>query len=97
MCPWTTLPVSADTLQAAAKLSKVLGREIVHVKLSEQELMQQYLKIGLPQHVAGYLTYLEAITAKGNEDMTNDVVLRVTGRPPKTLDEYIQENKTAWQ
>lgn len=93
------LPVSifTDTLEAAAKLSKALGREIVHVKLSEQENMQQYMKVGFTPQAAGFMTWLESVTAKGGEDMTNDVVLRVTGRPPKTLDEYIQENKTAWQ
>ncbi|KAL2071799.1 hypothetical protein VTL71DRAFT_13034 [Oculimacula yallundae] len=83
--------------EAAAKFSKVLGRDIVHVRLDKEQNIQQYLKLGLPEATASFMTWLELNTAGGSEAMTNDVVETVTGRPPKTLDVYIQENKATWQ
>ncbi|KAL5322115.1 hypothetical protein ACEPPN_010084 [Leptodophora sp. 'Broadleaf-Isolate-01'] len=83
--------------EAAEKLSKALGREIVHVRLNQEQTVQQYMKIGLPQAAAGFMAWLEFNTSNGSEEMTNDVVERMTGRPPRTLDAYIQENKTTWQ
>ncbi|KAG4428982.1 hypothetical protein IFR05_015535 [Cadophora sp. M221] len=83
--------------EAAAKLSKALGRDIVHVRLNQEQTVQQYMKIGLPQAAAGFMTWLEFNTSNGSEEMANDVVEQLTGRPPKTLDAYIQENKATWQ
>ncbi|PVH80511.1 NAD(P)-binding protein [Cadophora sp. DSE1049] len=82
--------------EAAAKFSKALGREIVHVRLNQEQAVQQYMKIGLPQAAAGFMAWLELNTAGGSEAMTNDVVEQLTGRPPKNLDTYIQENKNTW-
>jgi len=82
--------------EAAAKFSKALGREIVHVRLNQEQTAQQYVKIGLPQAAAGFMAWLESNTASGQEATTNDDVERLTGRAPKNLDTYIQENKNAW-
>ncbi|KAH7350584.1 hypothetical protein BKA65DRAFT_241896 [Rhexocercosporidium sp. MPI-PUGE-AT-0058] len=83
--------------EAAAKFSKALDRDIKHVRLNQEQNIQQYMKIGLPQAAAGFMTWLELNTSNGSEEMTNDAVEQITGRPPKTLDAYIQENKTTWQ
>lgn len=32
----------------------------------------------------------------GSEEKLNDVVLRVTGRNPKTFKEFARENKSVW-
>ncbi|KAK0109325.1 hypothetical protein ONS96_003144 [Cadophora gregata f. sp. sojae] len=82
--------------EAAAKFSKALGREIVHVRLDQDQNVQHYIKIGFPPAAAGFMTWLESKTAGGSEAMTNDVVEQLTGRPPKNLDTFIQENKNTW-
>ncbi|KAI9849499.1 MAG: hypothetical protein M1837_004119 [Sclerophora amabilis] len=81
----------------AAKLSSGLGRDIVHVKLSEEENTQRLIRSGMPEHYGKLLSSLEARSARGGEDRLNDTVERVTGRPPQTFDSWVQENKTAWQ
>ncbi|CZT12768.1 related to nucleoside-diphosphate-sugar epimerase family protein [Rhynchosporium agropyri] len=83
--------------EAAAKFSQALGREIVHVRLNEEQNIQQYKSLGLDEATARFMTWLEVNTSGGKEAMTNDIVESITGRPPKTLDVYIQETKAAWQ
>jgi festuclavine dehydrogenase len=39
---------------------------------------------------------LEIKTADKREERTNDVVEKVTGRPPQTFDSFVQENKSVW-
>jgi hypothetical protein len=84
-------------VQIAAKLSSGLGREILHVKLTEDQQFQRFLKLGMPEHYAKLLTSLEVGTAGGSEVRTSDAVEKVTGRTPLDLDHWVQQNKTAWE
>ena len=94
------IPVCLQALtafvQVAAKFSSGLGRHIVHVKLSEEQSMQRYMKLGLPEDYARLLSSLELATAGGAEEGLNDTVERVTGRPPQKFDAWVQQNKTIW-
>lgn len=80
----------------AATLSSALGRKVEHVKLNEEQKFQSLVKVGVPEHFAKFLTYLEVSAAGGEEDRMNDAVEQVTGRPPKTFDTFAQENKAVW-
>ncbi|KAL9634355.1 MAG: hypothetical protein Q9164_004141, partial [Protoblastenia rupestris] len=70
---------------------------ISHIKLTKEESMQRYQSYGLPEFYAQFLSYLEAMTAGGGEERTDDSVEKVTGRPAQSFDAWIQEHKTAWQ
>ncbi|KAI9671952.1 MAG: hypothetical protein M1817_002317 [Caeruleum heppii] len=85
--------------EVAAKLSSALGREIVHVRRSKEEMVQAYQSVGVPEWVANYLGYLENWTADGMEANyeETDAVEQLTGRRPQTLEAWVQENKAAWQ
>jgi festuclavine dehydrogenase len=39
---------------------------------------------------------LEIMTADKREERMNDTVEKVTGRPPKSFDSFVQENKSVW-
>lgn len=84
-------------MQIAAKFSTGLGRKIEHVKLSEEEQVKKGLSMGLPEQYAKFLAWLEAQTATGAEERSDDSVERVTGRPPQTFDAWVQQNKATWQ
>jgi hypothetical protein len=86
-----------SSVQIASKLSKHLGREIVHVKLSESERFKKYLDTGFPEFLARLLVSLEVGTARGMEDRLSDDVERVTGKPPQKFDDWVQENKAVWE
>jgi hypothetical protein len=83
--------------QIAAKLTDALGRTIEHVKISEGEKVQRFLDAGFPEHYGKFLAYLEASSAKGIEERMNDVVENVTGRPPQKFDEWVAENRAAFE
>jgi len=83
--------------EIAAKLSHSLGRDIEHVKLTEEESVQRRLKLGLPESLAKLLAHLEARTAARKEEKLNDVVKRVTGEAPQIIDEWLAEHKAAFE
>ena len=84
-------------MQVAAKFSSDLGREIEHVKPSEQERVQQFTSMHMQEQLAKFITSFELSTANGAEDRMNDVIETVTGRPPQKADAWVEENNTAWQ
>lgn len=83
--------------QIAAKLSKCLGREIVHAKLTPEEQTKKNLSFGMQEHYAKFMVYLETTGANGVEERMNDEVEKVTGRPPQSFENFAQENKAAWE
>ena len=80
-------------MQVAGILSKATGRQFEHVNLTEAELMQRLQQWGIPDDFAGFLAALDTMIANGGEQRLNDVVERVTGRPPKKFRAYVDENK----
>lgn len=83
--------------QIAAKFSTVLGHNVVHVKLSEEERAQKQQSEGMPEAVANFLAWIEGLSAGGAEERSDDSVEKVTGRPPQTFDAWVQQNKATWQ
>lgn len=84
-------------MQIAAKFSTCLGREVLHIKLSEEERVQSFQSMGVPEHLAKYLALIETQSAGGSEERLNDLVENKTGRPPLTFDAWVQQNKATWQ
>ncbi|KAF9813954.1 hypothetical protein IEO21_05390 [Rhodonia placenta] len=83
--------------EIAAKLSSCLGREITDVNLTDEHRAQRLMSVGVPEYFAKRLASLEVSAANGSENRMNDVVERVTGRPPQTFDEFAQQCKSAWE
>ncbi|TQN69527.1 Agroclavine dehydrogenase, partial [Colletotrichum shisoi] len=80
----------------ATILSEVLGRKIVHKKLSTQELVDRFTGQGMPRDYAEMMGGMDAAIKNGSEDRTNSVVLALTGRQPRTFRETAEENKGVW-
>lgn len=73
------------------------GKEIAHVNLSAEELVVHHSEtLGLPEQYGKMLADMDTIVKNGGEERTNDVVLRVTGRAPKTFRKFAEENKALW-
>lgn len=83
--------------QVAVKIGDAAGRKIEHVHLSEEESCQRYAKLGMPQHLAKFLSHIEALCAQGFEERSGGDVEKVTGRPPQNFDTWVQHYKTVWQ
>ncbi|KAK3322753.1 nucleoside-diphosphate-sugar epimerase family protein [Apodospora peruviana] len=83
--------------EVAAKLSKVLGRHIENVNLSQEDRVKHLTSLGLPGHVAKFMGYLEGLTAGGFEEHMNDTVEKVTGKKPIPFEEFVENNKHLWE
>lgn len=83
--------------QCADILSEVIGKGVIHVNLTAGELAERHIKnSGLSEEYAQVLASMDIPIKDGSEERLNDVVLRVTGRKPKTFREFAVENKLVW-
>ncbi|KPI36586.1 Festuclavine dehydrogenase [Cyphellophora attinorum] len=80
----------------AVLFTNILGRQVRHVAISPEQLVQRFTSFGLPATYAKRLADGENRARRGEFAILNDVVAEVTGRPPITLQEYIQKNKQVW-
>ncbi|KAK3939700.1 hypothetical protein QBC46DRAFT_387357 [Diplogelasinospora grovesii] len=77
-------------------LSSVLGRRIVHVDLSSSELEKRHQAFGMPKDYSRMMSALDTSIKYGAENRTNDVVLMLTGNPPKRFREFAESVKAVW-
>ncbi len=91
-----TGPESIDLVEVAERFSKVLGKKIVYVDLSEEKLtkmMMKYDKTMTPERVdIEILCHLRA-WQKGNADLVTDAYEKVTGNKATAIDEFIADNR----
>lgn len=71
--------------------TKALGRKITHVKISEDEAASQMEGWGIEPGYARMLAQLDTAVKDGKEERLNDVVLKITGHPPKKFEVYLGE------
>jgi hypothetical protein len=83
-------------LKTARVLSEVTGKTITHVNLTEQEFVRRLTSMGLSEDHATFLASLEVVIKQGCEEKLNDVVLKITGQPPRTFHEYAEASKSEW-
>lgn len=83
-------------LQCADILTEVTGKKIVYVEVTAEQLVEKLKSSGMPEEYAKMLASMESLVKDGAEARMNDVVLRVTGKKPKSFREFAQENRDAW-
>ncbi|KAJ0296917.1 hypothetical protein COL5a_010485 [Colletotrichum fioriniae] len=77
-------------------LSQTLGREITHKNLSVDELVDYYVRQGLPTHVAEVLGNADLAIENGSENRMNSVVVELTGKHPSRFCDFAEKNKKLW-
>lgn len=82
--------------QVARIFSGVLGRTIVHHKLTQQELELRHQSNGNSQDFAHYLASLDMGIANGAEDQMNNVVQDVLGREAQKSRDFVEANRAVW-
>ena len=92
-----TGPEPLSNAQAAAKLSKALGREVAFVPVPDQGAYQAMLGMGVPADYAWALTTLNQAVRKGAADVSTQTVELVTGKAPRTLDAFFGEHVAAFK
>ncbi len=87
-----TGPESLSYTEAAAIISNVIGKTVVHQSISEQELRDHMIAAGMDSTYAGALAGLDhAIRLQGIEDQVSNTVQEVTGKPARSLRQFIMD------
>lgn len=84
-----TGPAALDYHEVATILSQGLGKTVEYQPISEEEMVQDAIKNGLPASIAQYMALLYSGVRNGWFDVVTDEVQRVTGQAPRSLAEVV--------
>lgn len=85
------------SFQCADILTEVLGKKIVHVNLSSDEVSAHHIEsLGVPADYATALAMMDVAIKHGSEEKLDNVVLGVTGKNPRTFRGFAEDNKKLW-
>ena len=73
----------------------MLGRKIVHKSVTETQLKNRFVSMGMPEDFSSMLAGMDTAILNGSENRLSDDVLRVTGRPPISFEYFARKNKNS--
>jgi uncharacterized protein YbjT (DUF2867 family) len=93
-----TGPQSLSYAEVASLIHRLNGLTVKHLTITEDQLVQALTAAGVPVSYAAFLAGLDhRIRVEGSEEQVTDTVLRVTGREPRSIEDFIQDNRTWFQ
>ncbi|MEO1188882.1 MAG: ergot alkaloid biosynthesis protein [Pseudomonadota bacterium] len=93
-----TGPAALSYDDIAKTLSDALDQQVKHHHVSVAELTERYMThSGLPEAYAQALAAMDANIAAGSEDRITDAVMRIAGRPPRSLVDFVTDNRAVWR
>jgi len=93
---WPTGPEAITFSDAAAALSKVLGRPVTFHPLTVEEQTQAMVEIGLPESLAAMNAQAVALFADGDSDYVTGDVPSILGRPARTFEQFATDYAAAF-
>ena len=84
-----TGPEALSQVEIAARLSAALGRDIRHVELTPAAMLQRLTGQGLPRQFAEDVVELWQRVGTGSLSAVTSAVRELTGRDPRTFDEFL--------
>lgn len=84
-----TGPQALSYAEAAAIIADRTGKSLAHRSITPDELTARLAESGIPAAFAAMLAALDDDIRAGTQDHVTDTVLRVTGHPPRSFDEFI--------
>ncbi|TQM14163.1 ergot alkaloid biosynthesis protein [Pseudonocardia kunmingensis] len=91
-----TGPKALGYADAAAIITARTGRPVRVLRSGTGEVAEQYRAAGLPAGFAASLAAVDAGLAAGRDDAVSTAVLDLTGHPPRTFAEFVQDHVTEW-
>ncbi|HJW08577.1 MAG TPA: SDR family oxidoreductase, partial [Holophagaceae bacterium] len=82
--------------EVAAKLSKLLGKPVTYVSVPDAAAFQAMKGMGMDAWYAYGMVALNQIVRRGGADATTGTVELVTGKAPRSVDAFLQENLAAF-
>ncbi|WP_037064343.1 NAD(P)H-binding protein [Pseudonocardia acaciae] len=90
-----TGPESLGYRDAASTIAKITGRTIRVVDITVEELARTYVDAGMPADYAEALAGMHADIRAGSEDRVTTAVRDITGREPRSFEEFVRSHDTA--
>jgi uncharacterized protein YbjT (DUF2867 family) len=91
-----TGPIALTWPEVAARLTQVLGRPISYDAVSIEERRAQLEAGGLAPWRVELVLGLDEINRSDLYATPTDAVRQLTGHPPRTIEDYIERNRTAF-
>src|SRR5580765_2699737 len=91
-----TGPQSENMHFYAQEYSKALGRTITFQDIPVEPWRQSLLERRWPVHVVNHLAAMADLHRAGRFDRMSDEVLRLTGQPPLSVQEFVRNNAAAF-
>ncbi|MER7893076.1 NAD(P)H-binding protein [Micromonospora sp. NPDC094482] len=88
-----TGPESVSLHRVAEEFTRTLGRPVRYVPQSPEQTRGGLLQAGLDEWTAEALTEYRVAYGSGWGDFTNDHVASVTGRPPRSIAEFVRDHQ----
>lgn len=91
-----TGPRALDHAEVAAILSQTTGKAIRFTDITPDAMLQGLLGAGVPADYARFLVSILGFFKAGYAERTTDAVLQVTGRAPRTIEQYASDYRASW-
>lgn len=91
-----TGPKALSYRDAAAVITERTGRPVRVVDVEVDELAARYRWAGMPPDFAAALAGVDEDIRAGREDLVSTSVLDITGRPPRTFTEFVDDHAGQW-
>jgi uncharacterized protein YbjT (DUF2867 family) len=90
-------PEALSNSEIAEKLSRVLGRTVTYVDISDDQFRAALLGIGMPQTLVEGLVDLHHVIVSGSFAAATPWVERITGSKPGTFDRFALDSAEAFR
>jgi uncharacterized protein YbjT (DUF2867 family) len=90
-------PEALSNYDVADRISRIIGRNVSYVDIPEQAQHKAMLDGGMPESRVKPILELEEYYRSGRCGVVDGLVALLTGRPERTLDQYLRENAAAFQ
>ena len=91
-----TGPQALDHAQVAAILSQETGRAIGYQDITPEAMRGGLLGAGLPAPYVEFMLLILSYFRAGYSERTTDAVQQITGRAPRTLQQYARDHRASW-
>lgn len=89
-------PQSLSYAEAAEILSRVLGKKVTYVAVTDDAAKAGMIAGGIPEFYADYLIDLNQAYRKGAGATVTSTVKDVTGREPVAFEQFVKEHASAF-
>lgn len=91
-----TGPRALDHAEVAAVLTQATGKPIGFTDITPEAMLQGLLGAGLPKDYAEFLVLILGFFKAGYAERTTDAVLQVTGKAPRSIEQYAKDYRASW-